>query len=61
MRSAAAKFGQQGMGGFGELEPNRDQRTVNFDADIAGKFKHQASRITARHKSGCVSMLHNRE
>jgi hypothetical protein len=45
MRSTAAEFGQKGMGGCGELEPNRDQRTVNFDADIAGKFKHQASRI----------------
>jgi hypothetical protein len=34
------------MGRFAELEPNGDQRTVNFHADIAGKFKYQASRVT---------------
>jgi hypothetical protein len=45
MRSTAAEFGQKGMGRFRELQPNRDQRTVNFDADVTGKFKHQASRI----------------
>src|SRR6202034_1737738 len=37
---AAAKLGQQKMRGRSELKPNRDQRTVNLNADVAGKLKN---------------------
>ena len=44
MRSAAAKLRQQEMRSSSQLESNRDQRTVDLDADIAGKLKDKASR-----------------
>jgi hypothetical protein len=43
MRSAAAKFCEQGMRSSSELEPHRNQGTVNLDANVAGKLKHEAS------------------
>jgi len=42
MRSATAKLRQQEMGSIRELEPDGDQGTVDFDADVAGKFKNKA-------------------
>src|SRR5271165_1625828 len=44
MRSAAAKLCQQAMRSSRELQPHRDQRTVDLDADVAGKLKDKSSR-----------------
>jgi hypothetical protein len=44
MRSAAAQLGQQQMGSRGKLETHGDQRTVDFDADIARKLENKSRR-----------------
>ena len=44
MRRAAAKLRQQQMRSRRQLQPNRNQRAVNLDANVAGKLKNEASR-----------------
>ncbi len=44
MRGAAAKLRQQQMRGRRQLQPDRDQRTVDLNTDVAGKLKDEASR-----------------
>jgi hypothetical protein len=44
MGSAAAEFGEQVMRSRRELKSDRDQRTVDLDADISGKLEDKACR-----------------
>ncbi len=44
VRGAAAKLRQQHMRCRSQLKPDRDQRTVDLNTDVAGKLKDEASR-----------------